>query len=82
MASYYDVLLIALPIPRSLGALLSLHPTISLHQGLAAGSLVSTLILFDALFRNPPAEPTPIGVAASTIVLLGWIAVVVLFVGG
>lgn len=52
----------------------SLHPAVAIHQGLAAGSLASTAVLYDALFRNPPVKKTPTNVAATLLVTLAWLA--------
>jgi hypothetical protein len=46
--------------------------TVALYQGLAAGSLVVTGLLFELLFRNPPVErgSTQVG---GTIAGVGWL---------
>ena len=78
MASYYDWLLAAIAAAMIAGAAASVHPAVALHQGLAGGSLVSTLVLYEILFRNPPTEPTRSPTAASVVVVVGWLLTVML----
>jgi hypothetical protein len=78
MASYYDWLLAAIAAAILVGAATSVHPAVAVHQGLAGGSLVSTLILYEILFRNPPTEPTRSSTVASVVVGSGWLFTVVL----
>ncbi|MFO8114523.1 MAG: hypothetical protein R6U01_04035 [Halorubrum sp.] len=78
MVSYYDWLLAAIAAATVVGAATSVHPAVAIHQGLAGGSLVSTLILYEILFRNPPTEPTRSPTAASVAVGVGWLLTVVL----
>lgn len=82
MVDYYDALLITIPLALGAGTLLSVHPAVDFHQGLVAGCVVSTLVLFEAIFRNPPVEPTFTDAVASVVVLLGWAGVGVLLLGG
>lgn len=79
MADYYDRFLIAIAAVMIGGAAVSLHPSITLHQGLAGGSLVATVFLYEITFRNPPVEPTRSTTAASVVVGFGWALTVVLF---
>ncbi|WP_280588355.1 hypothetical protein [Halorubrum sp. Boch-26] len=78
MVSYYDWLLGAIAAAMIVGAAAGVHPAVALHQGLASGSLVSTLILYEVLFRNPPTEPTGSPTVASAVVGVGWLLTVVL----
>ena len=73
MSDYYDILLLAIPVAMGIGVLASLHQAVALHQGIALGSLLSVLVLVEAIYRNPPVEPTSAEVAASVVVLLGWV---------
>ncbi|MEF8887111.1 MAG: hypothetical protein V5A30_04830 [Haloarculaceae archaeon] len=73
MVDYYDQLLVAIVAALVAGAAASLHPAIALNQGLAGGSLLSTVFLYEILFRNPPVEPTRATSTASVIVGVGWL---------
>lgn len=78
MFDYYDRFLIVIATMMLAGAVASIHPSIALYQGLAGGSLVSSLFLYEILFRNPPTEPTKATTAASVIVGVGWLFTIVL----
>lgn len=78
MVDYYDLILIAISAALVAGGAVSLVLPIGFYQGLAAGSLISTLLLFEVLFRNPPTEPTPSTTAASVVVGVGWLLTLVL----
>ncbi|SDY24185.1 hypothetical protein SAMN04487946_10967 [Halobellus clavatus] len=78
MIDYYDLVLLAIAAVMIAGAAMSLHPLVALHQGLAAGSLVATLFLYDVLFRNPPTEPTTSTTAASAAVGVSWLLTLIL----
>ena len=79
MVSYYDKLLLVIPIAFGLGVLTSLHGGVALYQGLAAGSLASTVVLYEALVRNPPTEPTRAGTVAAAATGLGWFLALALY---
>lgn len=72
MVGYYDKLIVAVPTVLLVGILLSLLEPVDLHQGLAVGSFLATILLYEAIVRNPPVEPTPADVTASIIAGLGW----------
>jgi hypothetical protein len=78
MVDYYDHVLVAIGAVLLAGAAVSLHPSVALHEGLAGGSLTSTLFLYELLFRNPPTEPTHSTTAAAIAVGVGWVLTVVL----
>jgi hypothetical protein len=78
MVDYYDKFLIAIAAIMSVGGVASVHPSIALHQGLAAGSIVSTIFLYEILFRNPPTEPTQSTTTASVVVGVGWVLTIIL----
>lgn len=78
MLDYYDWFLIAIAAMMIAGTAVSIHPSVALYQGLAGGSLVSTLFLYEILFRNPPTDPTKSTTAASVAVGVGWLLTVVL----
>lgn len=71
--AYYDKLLIAIAAMVVAGAVASVHPSIALHQGLAGGSPVATVFLYETVFRNPPVEPTRSTTLAGVIVGVGWL---------
>lgn len=72
MTDRYGRALVFIPLVLVLGAATSAHPRVALYQGLAAGSLVSTVALYDMLFRNPPVEPTLADATATAAVGVGW----------
>ncbi len=72
MVDYYDTLLMTIVAAMTAGAAASVHPAVALHQGLAGGSLLATVILFEILFRNPPTDPTRTDTVASAAVGTGW----------
>jgi len=78
MLDYYDRVLIAIAAVMIAGAAMSTHPLIELQQGLAAGSLVATLLLYEILFRNPPTEPTTSTTAATAVVGISWLLTLML----
>jgi hypothetical protein len=80
MVDYYDQLLVAIFLAMAGGFAASTHPAVALHQGLAGGSLLSTVLLYEVLFRNPPTEPSRSRTAASVVVGVGWLLVVALSV--
>ena len=79
MVDYYDKLLAAVPAVLALGALAGLLGPLAFHQGLALGSLASSILLYEAILRNPPIEPTTADVTASTITGLGWVLSLLLY---
>lgn len=78
MLDYYDRVLLAIAAVMIAGAALSVHPLVEVHQGLAGGSLVATLFLYEILFRNPPTEPTTSTTAASVAVGVSWLLTLML----
>ena len=78
MFDYYDRFLIAIAAVMVAGAAASIHPSVALYQGLAGGSLVSTLFLYEVLFRNPPTEPSTSTTVASVVVGVGWLLTAIL----
>lgn len=80
MVSYYDILLLAIPGALAIGLMTTLHPTVSFHQGLVFGTMLSTVVLFEAMVRNPPVEPARPEFAASVLVVLAWLTSGTLYV--
>jgi hypothetical protein len=78
MVDHYDRFLILIGAVLAAGVLLSVHPSVALHQGLAGGSLVSTVVLYEVLFRNPPTEPTRSTTMATGAVGVSWLVAVLL----
>lgn len=58
MVDYYDRILLAVVAILAAGVVVSVHPSIALYQGSAGGSLLTTPLLYEILFRNPPPKPT------------------------
>jgi hypothetical protein len=54
--SRYDVLLAVLPLGFALALLGQVVLDLSLHQAVAAGAVLGSVVLADALFLNPPTE--------------------------
>jgi hypothetical protein len=79
MTDRYGRILVVIPAVLALGAVASLDPRVELYQGLASASLISTVILYDALFRNPPVEPTVRDATATAAVGIGWAATLLTF---
>ncbi|AKH97008.1 hypothetical protein HLASF_0509 [Halanaeroarchaeum sulfurireducens] len=78
MLDYYDQILLAIAAVMIAGTAVGLHPLVEFHQGLASGSLVATLFLYEILFRNPPTEPTTSTTAASVVVGSSWLLTLML----
>lgn len=76
---HHDLLLVTIPALLALGVVVSVHPAVALHEGMAAGSLASTVLLYNALFRNPPVEPATTDVAAGSVVTMGWLTTILLY---
>jgi hypothetical protein len=79
MTDHYGCILASIPLVLVLGAAASLVSRVALYQGLAAGSLFSTVLLYDALFRHPPVEPTVADATAAAAVGVGWAATLLAF---
>lgn len=73
---YYDKILLGILAMLALGGLTSVHPAIAFHEGLGAGSLISTLMLYEILFRNPPTEAGRSRAGPSAVVMVGWLATI------
>ncbi|WP_178915988.1 hypothetical protein [Natronomonas gomsonensis] len=73
MLDRYEWVLVGIPIALLAGAVVSLHPSVALSHGLAGGSLLSSVLLYDALFRNPPVDPGAAEAAATAGVGIGWV---------
>lgn len=72
MADYYDKVLATIPLAIAIGAVASVHEAVAVYEGVGAGSLLATLLLFEVLFRNPPTEPRRSGTIATVTVGVGW----------
>jgi hypothetical protein len=77
MVDRYTRALMFIPVVLVLGAATSTHPQVALYEGLAGGSLLSTVLLYDTLFRNPPVEPTARDAAVTALVGVGWLLTLV-----
>lgn len=58
--TYYDKILVAIAGSLGAGAVLGVILEYPFQIGLLTGSLVATIFVFDAIFRNPP-RPAPSG---------------------
>lgn len=76
---YYDWLVAAIPVIVALGAAASLHPSVALYQGLAAGSTGATVVVYEMLFRNPPVERTFVDRGAVALWGVVWMVSLVLY---
>ncbi|QLD86102.1 hypothetical protein HWV23_10305 [Natronomonas halophila] len=79
MTDRYGRVLVVIPVVLALGAAASLDPRVELYQGLATASVISTVVLYDALFRNPPVKPTVQDATATAAVGIGWAATILAF---
>lgn len=80
--SYYDKVLAAIPICLGGGIVVGAVTDLSLEAGLLAGAVVSTVVIYDAVFRNPPTSSLSAEAKYAAIawhVLLGLLLVRVLF---
>ena len=68
MVNYYDKILVGIAGSLLAGILLGTLTTIAFHTGLFIGTLVATLLVYDAMFRNPPLPTPDPRVAAAAIV--------------
>ncbi|SDQ55441.1 hypothetical protein [Natronobacterium texcoconense] len=51
---YYDKLLVAIAGSLALGIAIGLTASVAFLSGLAAGAIVATIFVYEAMFRNPP----------------------------
>ncbi|RQH02429.1 hypothetical protein [Natrarchaeobius oligotrophus] len=68
MVEHYDKVLAGIAGSLLGGVLLSYVTAVSLTGGLFVGTLVATLFVYDAMFRNPPIPPSDPRVVATAIV--------------
>ncbi|NHN49187.1 hypothetical protein G9464_16530 [Halostella sp. JP-L12] len=68
---YYDRLLGGMLASLLAGAVVGFHPVVQMHQGLAGGAALATLLLWEGLFRNPPVPPSDRRVATAAAVWHG-----------
>ncbi len=80
MLSYYDALILAIAASLAGGLLVGVAAPIGLSTGVLAGSLVATVFLYEALFRNPPVPRGDPRVAATAIVWHALVAVLAMAV--
>ena len=80
MLEYYDRILLGIAGSLLGGVLLAVLTSLALHVGIFAGTVVATVFVYDAMFRNPPLPATDPRVAAAAIVwhaVLGILAIAV-----
>lgn len=68
MVEYYDRVIIGIAGSLAGGFLLSTFTPIGLLTGVFLGSLVATMFMYDAMFRNPPLPRTDPRVAMGALV--------------
>jgi len=54
--SRYDLLLAGIPLVLALGLIVGALSAVPFHLGVAAGSLLSALLIADAVYFHPPTE--------------------------
>lgn len=79
MVGLYDKYLIAIAAAVATGGLASAHPAVAIYEGLGAGSLLATIVLFEVLFRNPPTVPARSKTAHSAIVAVAWLFTLLMY---
>ncbi|RBI63498.1 hypothetical protein DMJ13_02885 [halophilic archaeon] len=52
--SYYDLVLLLVPVPFLLGLFAGITLSVPLRVGVTTAGVVSALLVADAVFRNPP----------------------------
>lgn len=74
----YDWILLAIPIALLGGGLIGLLTPVPMEYGLAGGFVLSTPLVYDAMFRNPPLPESQVQRAAVAVVwhaLLVWVLI-------
>lgn len=74
MVDYYDKIIVGIAGSLLAGVVLGVTTALGVTTGLFIGTLVATLLVYDAIFRNPPLPATDRRVAASVIV---WHAILI-----
>jgi hypothetical protein len=59
--SYYDLLLLAVPLPLLFGLFAGTFSSLSPHSGLLAGGVLSAMTIGHLLFGDPPTRRGPRG---------------------
>lgn len=72
--TYYDKIIAGIAGSLLGGALLGVVTAVGFETGLFFGTLAATLLVYDAIFRNPPLPATDPRVAAAAVV---WHAILV-----
>lgn len=80
MVDYYDALLAGMAGAILAGAAASVHPAVTVYQGIGGGSAFATLLLYESLFRNPPSRPVSTEQVGPAVVGTGWLLTLVAFV--
>ena len=75
MLDYYDKILVGIAGSLLGGIVLGVVTTIALQTGILLGTLVATVFVYDAVFRNPPLPTADPRTMAAVIV---WQAVLVI----
>lgn len=75
--AYYDKLLVAIIGSLGLGVAIGAATSVAFITGLAAGAVLATVFVYEALFRNPPIPPGSTQAKAAAIVWHAFLAVTV-----
>ncbi|THE64317.1 hypothetical protein D8Y22_13640 [Salinadaptatus halalkaliphilus] len=76
MIDYYDKIIVAIAGSLLGGAFLGLLTGLGFQTGLFIGTLIATLFVYHAIFRNPPLPTTDPRVAATAIVWHAFLVVI------
>lgn len=80
MLSYYDALVVAIAASLAGGMLVGAVTSVGLSTRVLFGSLVATVFVYEALFRNPPVPQRDPRVVATAIVWYGLVVVLAMAV--
>ncbi|SEH15982.1 hypothetical protein SAMN04487967_2352 [Natronorubrum sediminis] len=65
---YYDKLLLAIAGSLALGVAIGVVTSVAISTGVAGGSVVATVFVYEAMFRNPPSPVTSAQVKVAAVV--------------
>lgn len=73
---YYDWILAGIAALIAIGAVAGATTAVGFPEGLAAGSLAATVLVYHTLFRNPPTTETSVQYRTAVVVWHAYVAVV------
>ncbi|APX96772.1 hypothetical protein [Natronorubrum daqingense] len=74
---YYDKLLLAIAGSLILGVVIGVTTSVAVSTGIAGGSVVATVFVYEAIFRNPPGPVTSAQVKATAVVWHAFLVVTI-----